>query len=109
MKKLILIRGLSGAGKTEHAELIVGDHEDRAEITVDRFFEDDNGTYTFDFTRIKEAYEWCKNGLNSYWKMSTRLWWFITHSLVNGKQSLTLISQKSMAMRFKLSHFMMEA
>ena len=52
---------MSGAGKTEHAELIVGDHEDRAEITVDRFFEDDNGTYTFDFTRIKEAYEWCKN------------------------------------------------
>lgn len=61
MKILILIRGLSGSGKTEHAELIVGDHEGRAEITVDRFFEDDNGNYTFDFSRIKEAYEWCKN------------------------------------------------
>ena len=61
MKRLILIRGLSGSGKTEHAELIVGDHEDRAEVTVDRFFEDDDGKYTFDFTRIKEAYEWCKN------------------------------------------------
>lgn len=61
MKRLILIRGLSGAGKTEHAELIVGDSEDRAEVTVDRFFEDDNGNYTFDFNRIKEAYEWCKD------------------------------------------------
>lgn len=60
-RRLILIRGLSGSGKTEHAELIVGDHEDRAEVTVDRFFEDDDGNYTFDFTRIKEAYEWCKN------------------------------------------------
>ena len=61
MKRLILIRGLSGSGKTEHAELIVGDHDDRAEVTVDRFFEDEDGNYAFDFSRIKEAYEWCKD------------------------------------------------
>lgn len=60
MKSLILIRGLSGSGKTTLADLIVGHHSDRGEVCADDFFVDDNGDYSFDFEKLKEAHEWCQ-------------------------------------------------
>jgi adenylate kinase family enzyme len=59
-KKLILIRGLSGAGKTELANLICGDVSTRTEICVDEFFTNDQGEYHFEVEKLKEAHEWCK-------------------------------------------------
>lgn len=63
-KYMILIRGLSGSGKTTLADIICGDieHEDnqRVSISVDDYFYDDAGEYTFNPEQLKEAHEWCK-------------------------------------------------
>jgi len=60
---LVLIRGLSGSGKTSLMELIVGSSEycpeDRASVSVDDFFMNDEGDYQFDPTQLKAAHEWC--------------------------------------------------
>jgi len=59
MKILYLIRGLSGSGKTTLANSIVSDLQGRVAISVDEFFENENGEYSFDAERLKEAHEWC--------------------------------------------------
>ena len=60
---LVLIRGLSGSGKTSLMELIVGSSdyssEDRASVSVNDFFVSDEGDYQFDPTQLKAAHEWC--------------------------------------------------
>lgn len=59
-KSLILIRGLSGSGKTWLAEMIVGDDQkDKAMVCADDYFYGDDGEYEFDHTKLKEAHEWC--------------------------------------------------
>lgn len=61
MKTLILIRGLSGAGKSDLANIIVGDGGDRAELSVDEYFYDEEtDTYNFNPLHLKEAHEWCE-------------------------------------------------
>jgi NEDD4-binding protein 2 len=53
MKELILVRGISGAGKSTFAKLLGGKH-----IEADMFFMKD-GKYQFDFTKLKDAHRWC--------------------------------------------------
>lgn len=60
MKQLILIRGLSGTGKTTLAEAICGDLEGRFMVAADDFFEDDSGVYSFNPDQLKEAHLWCQ-------------------------------------------------
>lgn len=58
-QQIILIRGLSGSGKTSLANIIVGDDENRTAVSVDDYFTDDAG-YSFDPNKLKEAHTWCK-------------------------------------------------
>ena len=60
MKQLILIRGLSGSGKTTIAETICGDLESRTMVSADDFFVDDTGVYKFNYEALKEAHFWCQ-------------------------------------------------
>jgi len=60
VKQLILIRGLSGTGKTTLAETICGDLEDRFMVSADDFFVDDSGEYNFNPDLLKKAHTWCQ-------------------------------------------------
>lgn len=59
---LILLRGLPGSGKTTLAHIIL-QHPAGLEqevLSADDFFEDENGDYNFDSTKIKEAHNYCQ-------------------------------------------------
>ena len=57
MKKLFIIRGLPGAGKSTLAKSIgVVEHYE-----ADMYFVAPDGSYQFDVTRIKDAHQWCKD------------------------------------------------
>ena len=58
-KTLILIRGLSSSGKTDLADIIVGESEDRMSLSVQDFFVSDEGEYHFEPAQLKPAHEWC--------------------------------------------------
>ena len=55
MKKLFIIRGLPGSGKTSLAQSLTREHYE-----ADMFFERDNG-YEFDPSRLREAHQWCRD------------------------------------------------
>jgi predicted kinase len=59
MKKLILFRGLPGAGKSSLSESICDDV-----YSADMYFER-NGEYHFDATQLKTAHEWCRSHVES--------------------------------------------
>jgi predicted kinase len=56
MKKLILLRGLPGSGKTTFAEQLDGSH-----FEADNYFLDENGNYNFDGSKLKAAHQWCQD------------------------------------------------
>ena len=63
-KMLILIRGLSGSGKTLLADSLTlnSDYEEiegRASISADDYFTDDDGNYSFNHEKLGEAHHWC--------------------------------------------------
>ena len=60
--ELILLRGLPGSGKTTLAKIILQLRStDEPEIlSADDFFEDKDGDYNFDSTKIKEAHNYCQ-------------------------------------------------
>lgn len=55
MKQIILFRGLPGSGKTSLAESLC-----EIVISADQFFEDGEGNYNFDFTKLKDAHADCQ-------------------------------------------------
>lgn len=57
MKELFLLRGLPGSGKSTLAKSIGGIH-----IEADMYFIVD-GEYQFDVTRLKDAHQWCQEGV----------------------------------------------
>jgi adenylate kinase family enzyme len=67
MKKLYIVRGLPGSGKSTFAEALVG--SDFLVCEADKYFIVD-GEYKFDGTKIKQAHEWCKNRVETYMKDS---------------------------------------
>ena len=67
MKKLYIVRGLPGSGKSTFAESLVG--SDFLVCEADKYFIVD-GEYKFDGTKIKQAHEWCKNRVKTYMKDS---------------------------------------
>ena len=60
--ELILLRGLPGSGKTTLAKIILQLRStDEPEIlSADDFFEDKEGDYNFDPTKLKEAHNYCQ-------------------------------------------------
>lgn len=59
MKKLYIVRGLPGSGKSTFAKSLGGIH-----FETDSYFMVD-GEYKFDFTKLKEAHKWCQDSVNT--------------------------------------------
>jgi predicted kinase len=57
MRELFLLRGLPGSGKSTLAKTI----EPIFYFEADKYFEDEDGNYNFDVTKIKTAHEWCRS------------------------------------------------
>lgn len=60
--ELILLRGLPGSGKSTLAKIIL-QHKNTDEpeiLSADDFFEDKEGDYNFDSTKIREAHNYCQ-------------------------------------------------
>jgi len=55
MKKLFLLRGLPGSGKTTLSEQLGGSH-----FETDKYFIDEHGNYNFDGSKLKIAHKWCQ-------------------------------------------------
>jgi predicted kinase len=57
MKLLILLRGLPGSGKST----LAGSLESIFCYETDKYFEDEDGKYNFDPTKLKQAHQWCQD------------------------------------------------
>jgi predicted kinase len=59
---LILLRGIPGSGKTTLANVILQQPNNNPQeiLSADDFFEDENGGYNFDPTKLKEAHNYCQ-------------------------------------------------
>jgi predicted kinase len=55
-KKVVIMRGTSGAGKSTYVEK---NHADDVVVSADKFFIKENGDYKFDFHKIGQAHAWC--------------------------------------------------
>jgi predicted kinase len=58
--KLILIRGISGSGKTTHAKKLMNDDPSLSHYEADMFYIHNN-EYKFVPSKIADAHAWCKN------------------------------------------------
>jgi predicted kinase len=58
--KLILIRGVSGSGKTTYAKRLMKDDPSLSHYEADMYFYN-NGDYQFNPSKLKEAHAWCKS------------------------------------------------
>lgn len=60
--ELILLRGLPGSGKSTLAKIILQlpSNAEPEVLSADDFFENQNGIYNFDATKIKEAHNYCQ-------------------------------------------------
>lgn len=56
MAKMVLIRGLPGAGKSTYARK---NYPGYLHFEADMFFENTNGTYVYDRDLIAAAHDWC--------------------------------------------------
>jgi predicted kinase len=65
MKFLYLIRGVPGSGKSSFARVIWNDY---AICEADKFFEDEEGNYNFDPSKIRQAHSWCKEQVETRMK-----------------------------------------
>ena len=60
--ELILLRGLPGSGKSTLAKIILQlrSTDEPEVLSADDFFEDKEGEYNFDPTKLKEAHNYCQ-------------------------------------------------
>ena len=58
-KKLYIVRGVPGSGKSTFAKSLVGD-KDYCHKEADMYFIDSVGNYKFEPSKIKDAHAWCK-------------------------------------------------
>lgn len=62
MKTLFLLRGCPGSGKTFTANLL-SENGKYPVLSADMYFEDSEGNYHWDASKIKDAHAWCKEQL----------------------------------------------
>lgn len=73
MKKLIILRGIPGSGKTTHAhelmQYYIKENKNVAHFEADMFFTKPDGTYNWKPNMVGVAHKWCKdkvrNALNT--------------------------------------------
>ena len=60
--ELILLRGLPGSGKSTLAKIILQlrNTDDPEVLSADDFFEDKEGSYNFDPSKLREAHNYCQ-------------------------------------------------
>jgi len=72
--KLILVRGVSGSGKTTYAKKLINDDPSLSHYEADMFFYT-NGSYNFNPFKLKDAHAWCKiNTSHTFFMTTTRAW-----------------------------------
>jgi deoxyadenosine/deoxycytidine kinase len=73
MNAIIIIRGLPGSGKTSLAELL-SENKKYPVFSVDQYFTDEEGNYSFDYKKNYLAYEHCiQNVLNEIKKKTKKI------------------------------------
>lgn len=60
-QQMILIRGLPGSGKSTLAKSIANWDEGFLHVETDMFFNDEDGLYHFNPSKLQEAHEWCRD------------------------------------------------
>lgn len=76
MKKLIIIRGLPGSGKSTFAQFLFDNLEvdvDAAMLAADDYFYDDDGVYNFDANKLHQAHMGCQQSVESNMSVTTEL------------------------------------
>jgi len=58
MNIIVLLRGVSGSGKSTFARVLGGKHYE-----ADMFFVDSDGVYKFNPKKLKEAHKWCHSSV----------------------------------------------
>ena len=67
---LKILRGLPGSGKTTLAKYIASDcHKLIFVFEADQYFEDEDGNYKFDITKLSDAHKWCQKITKEYLKL----------------------------------------
>lgn len=65
MKKLIIIRGASGSGKSTFAKTIASTFKDAGVrvivVEADDYFYNESGEYNFDPKQLQDAHNWCQD------------------------------------------------
>lgn len=59
--KLVLIRGVSGSGKTTYAKKIIKENPEFSHYEADMYFHAPDGDYKFDPKLLPKAHEWCRS------------------------------------------------
>lgn len=65
MKKLVIIRGVPGSGKSTHANSLIKAYQSEGRTTAhfeaDMFFTHEDGSYHWNPKQIGFAHQWCQN------------------------------------------------
>jgi tRNA uridine 5-carbamoylmethylation protein Kti12 len=59
VKKIVILRGISGSGKSTYGEKLVEEGTITLTVSADNYFTDDEGNYKFDPSKLKEAHGSC--------------------------------------------------
>ncbi len=66
MTNLILIRGLPGSAKSTLAKSLIRDNDNGVHFEADMYFQNTEGEYIFDQTKLHQAHMWCQEQTMKY-------------------------------------------